>query len=104
LGACCYLIVFERFVVIFWKARAGRADDFALGGFVEAEVFVDGGESAEEQAGDLGESGGAARGDASAGEKFVEGREGVVDTLGILEVTGVLGCIWEIERRSLRVV
>ena len=42
-----------------------------MGGFVEAELFVDGGEGAEEQAGDVGESGGAARGDLSAGEKFV---------------------------------
>jgi hypothetical protein len=31
-----------------------------------------------------------ARGDASAGEKFAEGGEGVVDALGILEVRGVL--------------
>jgi hypothetical protein len=54
-------------------------------------VFVDGGQGAEEQAGDVGESSGAARRDASTGEKFVEGGEGVIDALGILEVTGVLG-------------
>jgi hypothetical protein len=47
--------------------------------------------SAEEQAGDVGEPSGAARGDLSAGEEFVEGGEGVVDALGILEVRGVLG-------------
>jgi hypothetical protein len=55
------------------------------------ELLVDGGEGTEEQAGDVGESGGAASGDLSAGEEFVEGGEGVVDALGILEVGGVLG-------------
>jgi hypothetical protein len=48
------------------------------------------GEGTEEQAGDVGESGGAAGGDLSAGEKFVECGEGVVDALGVLEVAGVL--------------
>jgi hypothetical protein len=50
-----------------------------------------GGEDAEEQAGDVGESGGAARGDLSAGEKFVECGEGAIDALRVLEVRGVLG-------------
>jgi hypothetical protein len=87
LRACCDRMFSTRFVVIFWKARAGRDVDLEVGGF----VAVDGGEGAEKHAGNVGESGGAARGDASAGEKFVEGGEGVVDALGILEVTGVLG-------------
>jgi hypothetical protein len=87
LRACCDRMFSTRFVVIFWKARAGRDVDLEVGGF----VAVDGGEGAEKHAGNVGESGGAARGDASAGEKFVEGGEGVVDALGILEVAGVLG-------------
>jgi hypothetical protein len=52
----CYRIFSARFV-IFWKARAGRDVDLEVGGF----VAVDGGEGAEEHAGDVGESGGAAR-------------------------------------------
>jgi hypothetical protein len=87
--------VFEGFVVvIFWKARAGRDEDFVLWGFVEAEVFVDGGEGAEEQAGDVGKSGSATRGDASTGEEFVEGGEGAIDALRVLEVAGVIGEFW----------
>jgi hypothetical protein len=54
-------------------------------------LAVNGGQGAEEQAGDVGESGGAAWGDLSAGEELVEGGEGVIDALGILEVRGVLG-------------
>ena len=69
------------------EGEGGRNIDLEVGGF----VAVDGGEGAEKHAGDVGESGGAARGDASAGEKFVEGGEGVVDALGVLEVAGVLG-------------
>jgi hypothetical protein len=42
------------------------------------------GRFSEEQAGDVGESVGAARGDASAGEEFVEGGERVIDALRIL--------------------
>jgi hypothetical protein len=86
LRACCYRIFSARFV-IFWKAGAGRHVDLEVGGF----VAVDGGEGAEEHAGNVGESGSAARGDASAGEEFVEGGEGVVDALGVLKVTGVFG-------------
>jgi len=73
--------------VIFWKARAGRDIDLEVGGF----VAVDGEEGAEKHAGNVGETGGATRRDASTGEKFVEGGEGVVDALGVLEVAGVLG-------------
>lgn len=40
------------------------------------------GRVSEEQAGDVSESGGAARRDSSAGEEFVEGGEGVVGALG----------------------
>jgi hypothetical protein len=70
----CDRIFSARFAVIFWKAGAGRHVDLEVGGF----VAVDGGEGAEEHAGNVGESGGAAWGDASAGEEFVEGREGVI--------------------------
>jgi len=54
-------------------------------------LIADGGEGAEEQAGDVGESGGASRGDLSAGEEFVECGEGVIDALGVLEVGGIPG-------------
>ena len=54
-------------------------------------LFPDVGEGAEEQAGDVGESGGAARGDLAASEEFVECGEGVIDALGVLEVGGILG-------------
>jgi hypothetical protein len=54
-------------------------------------LVLDAGEGAEEQAGDVGKSGGAAGRDASAGEKFVECGERVIDALGVLEVRGVLG-------------
>ena len=73
-----------------------RVSDAAPGGHAGGPEGVgvtvaDVSKSAEEQAGDVGESSGAARGDLSAGEKFVECGEGVVDALGILEVRGVLG-------------
>ena len=56
------------FRLVTFRPAPGRDVDFEVGGFVEAELFVDGGEGAEEQAGDVGESGGAARGDLSGGE------------------------------------
>jgi hypothetical protein len=52
-----------------WEVVAGRDVDLDLGGFVVVELLVDGGEGAEEQAGDVGESGGAASGDVAAGEE-----------------------------------
>src|SRR5260370_42652419 len=58
---------------------------------VRVRVVVDGRESAEEKAADVGEDGGAAGRDASLGEKFVEGAEGVVDALHVLEIGGLLG-------------
>jgi hypothetical protein len=48
-------------------------------------------EGAKEQAGDVGESGGAARGDVATGEEPKEVGEGMVDALGGLEVFGALG-------------
>lgn len=51
-----------------WEVIAGRDVDLDLGGFV-VELLVDGGESAEQQAGDVGESGGASSGDVAAGEE-----------------------------------
>jgi hypothetical protein len=48
-------------------------------------VGVDGREGAELEAVDIGEDGGAARGDVVVGEKYVEVAEGVVDALGGLE-------------------
>ena len=54
-------------------------------------VVLDGGEGAEEQAADVGENGGAARGDAAFGEEIVEDGEGVVDALRPLEIVSVAG-------------
>jgi hypothetical protein len=54
-------------------------------------VVLDGGEGAEEQAADVGEDGGAARGDAAFGEEIVEDAEGVVDALRPLEIESVPG-------------
>jgi len=51
-------------------------------------VVVDGGEGAEEQAGDVGEGGGAAGGDAIAGDEFIKLAEGMVDTLSGLKLDG----------------
>jgi hypothetical protein len=70
---------------------AGRQDNLDLGGFVAVELILDGGKGAEEQAGDVGESSGAASGDVAAGEETKEMGEGVVDALGGLEVFGALG-------------
>jgi len=56
----------------------------------EGFVVVDGRKGAEEQAADIGESGGAANGDAIAGEDFIKFSERMVDALGGLEtVRGV---------------
>jgi hypothetical protein len=48
-------------------------------------------EGAEEQAGDVGESGGAASGDVATGEQPKEMGEGMVDALGSLEIFGAIG-------------
>jgi hypothetical protein len=56
-----------------------------VGGFVVGELLVDGGKGAEEQAGDIGEFGGASSGDVSAGEQTKELGEGMVDAFGGLE-------------------
>jgi hypothetical protein len=49
------------------------------------------GEGTEEQAGDVGESGGASSGDVAAGEEPKEMGEGMVDALGELEIFGAVG-------------
>jgi hypothetical protein len=74
-----------------YEATAGRHVYPVLGGFVAVELVLDAGESAEKQAGDVGESGGAASGDMAAGEETKEMGEGMVDALGGLEVFGALG-------------
>ncbi|HWZ25062.1 MAG TPA: hypothetical protein VN037_07255 [Verrucomicrobiae bacterium] len=48
-------------------------------------------EGAKEQAGDVGESGGAASGDVATGEEPKEMGEGMVNALGGLGVFGLLG-------------
>ena len=63
--------------------RLGWIDD------VEFAVVIDAGVSAEEQAADVGEDGGAARGDAVFGDEFKEIGEGVIDALrGLETLTG----------------
>jgi hypothetical protein len=74
-----------------WEMVAGRDVDLEVGGFVAGELLVDGGEGAEEQAGDVSEAGGAASGDVAAGEEPKEMGEGMVDALGGLEVFGAHG-------------
>lgn len=66
-------------------ARTGREveDDLgAVGGF----FLFDGGEGADHKVGDIGEDGGAARGDLVVGEEEVEVGEGAVDLPGGEEV------------------
>jgi len=60
--------------------------------FVYAErlVAVDSGESAEYQAANVGEVGGAASGDAVAGQEIVKMVKRVVDGLGVLETVFAL--------------
>ena len=74
-----------------YEASAGRHVYLVLGGFVAIELVLDAGQSAEKQAGDVGESSGAAGGDVAAGEETKEMGEGMVDALGGLKVFGVLG-------------
>ncbi len=54
-------------------------------------VVVDGRQRAKEQAGDVGEGGGAASGDAIAGDEFIKLAEGMVDTLRGLKLDGSFG-------------
>jgi len=94
-------VVFVRFCGFFgycgfcgsgdYETTAGGHVYPVLGGFVGVELVLEGGESAEKQAGDVGESGGAAGGDLAAGEETKEMGEGMVDALGGLEVFGALG-------------
>src|SRR5579859_3642145 len=55
------------------------------------EVGVDGRKRAEEQAADVSEGAGAAWRDAPLGAESVQGSEGMVDALGVLEAKGLLG-------------
>src|SRR5260370_12778193 len=58
---------------------------------VRVKIGVDCGEGAEEQVADVGEEGGGGGGDASLGHEGVEGGEGMVDALGVLEAAGFFG-------------
>jgi hypothetical protein len=58
---------------------------------IRVRVVVDSRESAEEEAADVGEDGSATGGDASLREEGVEGAEGIVDALGVLEARSLLG-------------
>src|SRR6266849_7017017 len=58
---------------------------------VRVEIIVDCRQRAEEQVADIGEDAGAARGDAALGQERVEGSEGIVDALRVLEAAGFLG-------------
>jgi hypothetical protein len=90
-------------VVIFWSSGlcgfgglsrswievfARRHEGFDLPG---SDPVGDGGEGAQVQAEDVGESGGAAGGDVAAGEETKDMGEGIVDALRGLEVFGALG-------------
>ena len=68
---------------------AGRAE--ARFACVGIEIVVDCGERAKEKTADVGEGGGSARGDASLRQQGVEGAEGMVDALRVLEAAGFLG-------------
>ena len=71
--------------------RHGRELCFWFGWIddVEFAVVIDRGVSAEEEAADVGEDGGAARGDAVFGDEFKEIGEGVIDALrGLETLTG----------------
>jgi hypothetical protein len=74
--------------VVLRRGGAGCVEAGAAG--VRVEIGIDCGESAEEQAADVGECAGAARGDAATGQKGVEGGEGMIDALGVLEAAGLL--------------
>jgi hypothetical protein len=74
-----------------WEVVAWRDVDLEASGFVAGELLVDRGEGAQEQAGDVGEAGGAASGDVAADEEPKEMGEGMVDALGGLEVFGAHG-------------
>src|SRR6266849_7389350 len=58
---------------------------------VGIKIGVDCGQGAEEQVADIGEDAGAARGDAALGQERVQGSEGIVDALGVLEAASFLG-------------
>ncbi len=69
-------------------APAWKHFDLDLAGF---HAIANYGEGAEEEAGDVGESGGASSGDVAAGKEPKEIGEGMIDALGGLEVFGVFG-------------
>src|SRR5260370_42460217 len=71
--------------------RDGHGLGFGGVGDSSLIVGVDGGEGAEEQAVDVSQNGGAARGYVVLGQELVEVAEGVVDALGGLEVLGIRG-------------
>src|SRR5260370_41575728 len=69
--------------------RDGHGLGFGGVGDSSLIVGVDGGEGAEEQAVDVSQNGGAARGYVVLGQELVEVAEGVVDALGGLEALGI---------------
>src|SRR5258708_27609789 len=69
--------------------RDGHGLGFGGVGDSSLIVGVDGGEGAKEQAVDVSQNGGAARGYGILGQELVEVAEGVVDALGGLEALGI---------------
>jgi hypothetical protein len=69
----------------------GDGHGLGFGGVGDSSLIVrvDGGEGAEEQAVDISQNGGAARGYVVLGQELVEVAEGVVDALGGLEALGI---------------
>jgi hypothetical protein len=72
-----------------WQGFAVQVKAWASGFGIE--IGVDGCQGAEKQAADVGEGARAAWGDASLCAKSVEGAEGVIDALSVLEATGFVG-------------
>ena len=75
-------VVLRRGVTVCVEARAAG---FGI------KIVIDCWQGAKEQAADVGERAGAARGDASLGAESVEFAEGMVDALGVLKAAGFLG-------------
>src|SRR5260370_20753387 len=86
LALACFVcgvdVVFRRGVTVCVEARAAG---FGI------KIVIDCWQGAKEQAADVGEGAGAAWGDASLGAESVEGAEGMIDALSVLEAAGFLG-------------
>ena len=81
-----------------YLGRGGKSSGLGFGAERDTGliVVVDGRQGAEEQAGDVGKGGGAASGDAIAGDEFIKLAEGMVDALSGLKLDGSFGQ-WGIE-------